>query len=141
MIPFTLAAVFYDFAGGKIPNRLILAGIGCAVCYGLYFAGFRQLPQMLAGMAIPIVFLFVLFRIGAMGGGDLKLLSFLGALFGFHILEVILYAFIFGAGQSLIQLLLNHPFFQRFHMKKAHTIHFSLSIFVAAFYVAFFLHP
>ncbi len=138
MIPFTLAAVFYDFAGGRIPNRLIVTGTGIAAFYMLYTVGVSWLPRLAVGILCPIVLLFVLFHIHAVGGGDIKLLSFVGSLLGFHILEVIFYSFIFGACQSLIRLLLNHPFFQRFHITKKHTIHFSLSIFLAAVYVAVF---
>lgn len=138
MVPFTLAAVFYDFAGEKIPNRLIFFGMSVSVFYALCTVGIQWMPELAAGMIIPVVLLFALFHMHAIGGGDIKLLSFLGSLFGFRILEVIFYAFIFGAGQSLIRLLLNHPFFQRFHITKKHTIHFALSIFIAAVYVAVF---
>ncbi len=138
MIPFALAAVFYDFADGRIPNRLLAAGTVVGAGYMLYTVGLQFIFQMVAGAVIPFVLLFALFHIGALGGGDVKLLSFLGSLFGLRILEVIFCAFVFGACQSLIRLLLNHPFFQKFHIKKKHTIHFALSIFLAAVYVAFF---
>ncbi len=138
MIPFALAAVFYDFAGGRIPNRLIVFATAVGSCYMLYAVGIQYFIQMIAGMAIPILLLFALFYIHAVGGGDIKLLSFLGCLFGFRILEVIFYAFIFGACQSVIRLILNHPFFQKLQIKKRNTIHFALSIFLAAVYVAFY---
>lgn len=136
MIPFALAAVFYDFASGKIPNRLIGIGLAVSVFYMMHIEGISYIAELVIGMMIPIVLLFALFHIRALGGGDLKLLSLLGTFFGFGIIEVILYAFVFGACQSLIRLLLNHPFFQRFHIEKGHTIHFSFAIFLAAFYVA-----
>lgn len=136
MIPFALAAVFCDFARGKIPNRLIGIGFIVSVGYMLSTMGLHYFLEMTAGVAIPVILLFALFHIRALGGGDLKLLSLLGSFFGFRITEVILYAFIFGACQSLIRLLLNHPFFQRFHITRKHTIHFALAIFLAAVYVA-----
>lgn len=136
MVPFALAAVFYDFAGGKIPNRLIGIGLLAAVSYMLGTRGVLYMFELAAGMAIPIVLLFALFHMRALGGGDLKLLSFLGCFFGLRIIEVIIYAFLFGACQSLVRLLLNHPFFQRFHITRKHTIHFALAIFLAAFYVS-----
>lgn len=135
MIPFALAAVFYDFAGGKIPNRLLGIGLLASFGYMLGTRGVWYMFEMAAGMVIPIVLLFALFHMHALGGGDLKLLSFLGSFFGFQITEVIVYAFLFGACQSLIRLLLNHPFFQRFHITKKRTIHFALAIFLAAVYV------
>lgn len=135
MIPFSLAAVFYDFAGGKIPNRLISMGLLVSMGYTLHAGEVRCLFEMIAGMAIPIILLYALFYMHALGGGDLKLLSLLGSFFGFRIIEVILYAFLFGACQSLVRLLLNLPFFQRFQITKKHTIHFALSIFLAAVYV------
>lgn len=136
MIPFALAAVVYDFAGGRIPNRLIGMGLVVSVGYMLGTRGVHYGFELAAGIAIPIIFLFALFHMRALGGGDLKLLSLLGSFFGFRIIEVIIYAFIFGACQSLIRLLLNHPFFQRFNITKKHTIHFALAVFLAALYVA-----
>ena len=135
MILIALAAVFYDFAGGKIPNRLIGIGLLVSIGYMLGTRGVQYIFEMAVGMAIPVVLLFALFHIRALGGGDLKLLSLMGSFFGFRIIKVIVYAFLFGACQSLIRLLLNLPFFQRFHITKKRTIHFALAIFLAAFYV------
>ncbi len=129
-----MAVVYYDFAGGKIPNRMIGVGYAIAISYTLSTSGIRCIPEMTIGAMLPLISLFALFHIHALGGGDLKLLSVLGVLFGVRIAGLIVDAFIIGACQSLIRLMLNHPFFQRFHMQKGHTIHFSLAVFLAALY-------
>ena len=129
-----MAVVYCDFARGKIPNRLIGMGYAVAISYMLSTSGVRGIPEMTIGALLPLLSLFALFHMRALGGGDLKLLSVLGVLFGVRIAGLIADAFIIGACQSLIRLLLNHPFFQRFHIYKGHTIHFSLAIFLAALY-------
>lgn len=71
-----LAAAVYDLREGRIPNRLILAGVllgmlRIAVCRMAF-------PPYLIGILIPILFLFPFFSIGALGAGDIKLISMIG---------------------------------------------------------------
>ena len=71
-----LAAAVYDLREGRIPNRLILAGVflgmlRIAVCRMAF-------PPYLIGILIPILFLFPFFSIGTLGAGDIKLISMIG---------------------------------------------------------------
>ena len=106
---FTAVAAFCDFRTGHIPNRLIVAGLAVALVLQLgvrvFFARapengtLAELGAGLLNIGLGIVVCslvpFVLYRLDAIGGGDVKLLLVLGAFLGPMIgLEVELYSFI-----------------------------------------------
>jgi prepilin peptidase CpaA len=106
---FTGVAAFCDFRTGHIPNRLIVTGLVLALLLQL---GVRVLlaraPDATAmselgagllnaglGVVVCSIVPFVLYRLDAIGGGDVKLLMALGAFAGPLIgLEIELYSFI-----------------------------------------------
>ena len=75
-------ATFTDLRSRRIPNWLVLpflaAGIGVSVC--LY--GWHGLTQSLAGFAIGAAVFGLLFFLGGMGMGDVKLCAAIGAWIG-----------------------------------------------------------
>lgn len=83
-----LAAVRSDIKKEKISNRLILfglaAGIGLHLC--VPYAG--TWLDTAAGMGLPFVICWLLFRIRALGAGDIKLFMLIGCLNGFRITGV-----------------------------------------------------
>ncbi|MBR6221930.1 MAG: prepilin peptidase [Lachnospiraceae bacterium] len=131
-------AVFFDFATGKIPNRLIAGGVAASVAYTLFAMGPPGMIKLLLGMIIPLLTLGLLFKLHAMGGGDIKLFMFLGSAFGTDILKVIFCSFIFGAGQALIRLILNNQFFidKKIVKEKSNKIHFALAIFFSTLFLS-----
>jgi prepilin peptidase CpaA len=97
-----LLAAVLDARTGRIPNPLTLG----ALALGLVLAGLRGWPLgLIHGAAGVLACAFVpllLFRRGAMGGGDVKLLAALGALLGIDGgLEVQTLAFLFGAAHGI----------------------------------------
>jgi prepilin peptidase CpaA len=106
---FTAVAAFCDFRTGHIPNRLIVTGLVVALvlqlCVRVLLA---RSPDTGAGAALGAALLnvvlgivvcsivpFVLYRLEAIGGGDVKLLMVLGAFAGPLLgLEIELYSFI-----------------------------------------------
>ncbi len=75
-------AVWADLKRGRIPNWLILAGLVSGWLLQR-LAGFPNgIPDVLWGMLLPILLGWVLFRIRAIGAGDLKLLSVIGCFHG-----------------------------------------------------------
>jgi prepilin peptidase CpaA len=110
LLLFTALAAYADLRTGEIPNRLIAIGLLLAlpIQSGMhYFAtpntgpgealstavGYYGFGLILCGLA-PLV----LFYLGSMGGGDVKLLAMVGAFVGpFMGLEIEVYAFVFMA--------------------------------------------
>jgi prepilin peptidase CpaA len=79
-------AAFCDWRRGEIPNwltlpLLVLAPLSYGVAFGIEYA-LHSLAAGLLGGLVP----YLLFRRGAMGGGDVKLFGALGALMGFDLL-------------------------------------------------------
>lgn len=98
----TGVAAVWDLRTGLIPNRLVLAG--ALVAWGMtcllgYSHGLTSmvhgLVAMVAGALLVSLVPVVLYRLGGLGGGDVKLLAVLGATLGPYLgLEAELYAFV-----------------------------------------------
>ena len=112
LLVLTALTGFVDYRTGHIPNRLVAIGalIGLVLHFAVHFALIRQPGQALAGLlggaaanivvgvlgcsAVPLL----LYRVSAMGGGDVKLLANLGVWAGPILgLQVELYAFVLAA--------------------------------------------
>jgi len=112
LLLFTALTGFVDYRSGHIPNRLVAVGalIGLVAHFWVHFALIRQPGQpssellqaavvnVVVGVvgcaAVPLL----LFRVNAMGGGDVKLLACLGVWAGPILgLQVELYAFVLAA--------------------------------------------
>jgi len=79
-------AAFCDWRRGEIPNWLTLPALLLAPwSYGLAFGIEYALHSLAAGFLGGLV-PYLLFRRGAMGGGDVKLFGALGAVMGFDLL-------------------------------------------------------
>ncbi len=78
-------AAVCDWRRGEIPNWLTLPPlVGAPIGYGLAVDA-SHVMSSLAGGALSGLVPYLLFRTGAMGGGDVKLLSALGAVTGFNL--------------------------------------------------------
>lgn len=99
-IALTAVAAAWDLRTGKIPNRLLLLGlvgaIGAALANALASGDvLRTLLGMVVGVVLVSLVPALLYRVGGLGGGDLKLLALLGASLGPYLgLEAELYAFV-----------------------------------------------
>jgi len=112
LLSFTALAGFVDYRTGQIPNPLVAlgAGIGLIWHFAVHLAVVREAGQPLSELlaaasvnvgvgvlgcaAVPLL----LFRVGAMGGGDVKLLASVGIWAGPILgLQVELYAFVLAA--------------------------------------------
>ena len=73
-----------------------------------------ELLLYLPGMVTPILLFYPIFKIGGIGGGDIKLFSLLGIYLAFwQLIYSILLTFIISAILSLIKMVLNHNFKER----------------------------
>lgn len=99
-------AAWFDWRTGEIPNWLTLGALGAGLLGHAIAGGLRggwseagkSLLFSLAGMGVCAFVPFLLFRSGAIGGGDVKLLAALGALLRPMVgIEAELYSFIVAA--------------------------------------------
>ena len=105
-------AVYYDIRYFRIPNELI--GIGMLT--GIVYRVMNQTAvcsDILLGMLIPVVVLFLLFYLHMLGAGDIKLLSMAGIFLGTSVFTVIWESFVIAAVISLVQLIIQKKFRNR----------------------------
>lgn len=76
---FLLAAFFTDIKTMKIPNKISLSFILSGLAVQLGTSGLEGLWFGLKGFAAGFGIMFLLYRVGAVGGGDVKLFGGIGA--------------------------------------------------------------
>ena len=81
-------AVAMDFREGKIRNRLIASGLIWGFALRVMGEGGAGIVHFLVNISIPVILLFLLFQMRALGAGDIKLFSVAG---GFLSMEQLLY--------------------------------------------------
>lgn len=92
-------AVVTDMDCHKIRNKTVLAGLLGGMILNLISLNMKS---SLVGAVVPLA-LFLLFAIGYMGAGDVKLFCAIGAVTGFpSIVKVVLYSFVFCGAYILI---------------------------------------
>jgi prepilin peptidase CpaA len=82
LLAITFVAAFTDVRTGLIPNWLTLPTLALAPLVQLALGGTHALAMSIIGCVVCGLVPLCLFRAGAMGGGDVKLLSGIGALAG-----------------------------------------------------------
>lgn len=91
-------AAVTDKKTGTIPNALCFSGLGLGLLLGLIGAGPSGLLGAFAGAFAAGLVPLILFRMDAMGGGDVKLFFSLGSLLGIGAaLEIEMLSFVIGA--------------------------------------------
>jgi prepilin peptidase CpaA len=114
IVPLTASAALTDLRTGLIPNRLVLLGLiaGCLARAAAFAAQRGEAPPPAGALLSSVVGVcicgaapYVLFRLGAMGGGDVKLLGAVGAGVGPALgIRIELFAFILAALYVLARL-------------------------------------
>ena len=103
---FTIVAAIMDIRFQKISNRLIVIGLGVGLIRRILLEGGAGLFAGLIQIILPVIFLYLLFLIGALGAGDIKLFSLIGVFVNFKELATcVKVAFVIGAIWSLMKLL------------------------------------
>lgn len=115
LVPLTAAAAFSDLRTGLIPNRLVVLGLAAGSCvrWGAHAfpcaaAPLSELAKTVASSALGAGLCglgpYLLFRLGAMGGGDVKLLAAVGAGAGPVLgIRIELWSFILAALYALVR--------------------------------------
>jgi len=75
-------AAAWDIRKGIIPDWLTLTLLAAAMVYATLTGGFAGFLSSLGGAAVLGIVPFILFMKNAMGGGDVKLLAAMGAIYG-----------------------------------------------------------
>ena len=96
------AAAWCDVTSRRIPNQLILAGLAAAVALRAPL-GWEACLRGLEGFAVALGVAVGLYALGAVGGGDAKLLAVVGALVGLEPLPgTLAYIVLLGAGMAIV---------------------------------------
>lgn len=140
-----------DIKQRRISNRLILTGLCIAVVRRCIQKGMIGIVEVLFLSSFPVIVLYLLFLIGVLGAGDIKLFSLIGSFLNFkQLVMCMVYAFVTAAIFSLGKLLLHGNFKTGLHNgmmylfrlskgekeayqsedKKEHTICFSIPVLI-----------
>ena len=119
-----------DFRERRISNRLIALGLVSGLILRVIGEGSIGIVHFIVNISIPVILLFLLFQLRALGAGDIKLFSVVG---GFvmiqQLLAVIVAAFFAGAVIGLGKLAYRRLCTKEKHGTKT-LIHFSLAILI-----------
>ena len=108
------AAVITDMKEGRISNRLICLGIVTGFFVQIWESGYRGLILSVLQIFFPVIILFLLFLMHALGAGDIKLFSVIGSIWNLKVLcYCMLFSFVTGAIISLVKLLYQKNLFAR----------------------------
>lgn len=125
-------AVVTDFREMRISNRLIASGFIWGFALRIMGEGGAGAVHFLVNISIPVILLFLLFQLRALGAGDIKLLSVAGGFLttrqlGYLIAASFLAAAMIGTGKLVCQ----RTILRRREGKTL--IHFSLAILIGYF--------
>lgn len=107
-----LMAVGMDFWSMRISNRLILIGLAVSLVLRVHEEGIVGLLTWIILVSFPVILLYLLFLVRALGAGDIKLFSLIGGFL--HIKELmwcISFSFLYAAIFSFIKMIYYGTFF------------------------------
>ena len=130
MIPLLIRAVYTDVKTGKIENKLILMGLIMGVLLKYVTGGVTGVLEGLKMAFFITAALFLLFIIGGMGAGDIKLITVLSVIFPEQCVAVVVAAFII-AGIMVVGRMIHRAIRGKRVYIPGETIHFSIPIFLA----------
>ena len=73
-----IVAVVQDFRNMRISNRLIIVGFIASLAFGIILGGMPRVVQILLNISFPVIMLYLLYLLGVLGAGDIKLFSVIG---------------------------------------------------------------
>ncbi len=101
-----ITAVAMDVRKGRISNRLICLGTISGILIRIWESGIEGLILSVIQIFIPVIVLFLLFLMRALGAGDIKLFSLIGSIWNLKVLcSCMFFSFLAGAVMSLAKLL------------------------------------
>lgn len=131
LLGFLFCAVYTDMTQTRIRNRLIALGLFLGFFFRLWKEGSMGVFTYMLNIFIPVILLFLLFQMHALGAGDIKLFSMLGAFMSTEqLLKLMVLAFCVGALLGICKIVYQF-IFQRLELGKLTQIHFSPAILIA----------
>lgn len=116
-----LPASLFDLSRYRIPNAFLVAGLLISLIRRLELQGLNSVWPWLAGMIIPLILYFILFRLRMFGASDGKFLAVVGSYVGFPgVFFVLFYSLVIGAFLSVIKMIYFHSFILRLSRLKAY---------------------
>lgn len=95
-----------DIQSFRVSNRLIASGLLLGLFSQILECGMRGIGVFLLNVSIPVILLYLLFLIRALGAGDIKLFSMIGGIWGLQVLcTTIAASFLVAAVLSLCKVL------------------------------------
>jgi Flp pilus assembly protein protease CpaA len=105
-----IAACWTDFRRMQIPNRLTISFMGAGMLYQGLFHGIQGLGWAVGGMLCGLIPLYIMHRLGGIGGGDVKWFAAFGAWAGpSPTFGLLLLSILFGGGIACSLLVLRVP--------------------------------
>ncbi len=103
-----IVAVVQDYRSMKISNRLILLGLVLSLVFGIILGRTSGFLYILGNIFFPVIVLYLLYLLGVLGAGDIKLFSVIGAFTDFKTLtQCMIASFFAGAGIAVVKLIAN----------------------------------
>lgn len=97
LLMIVVLAVVTDFREGRISNRLIALGLFTGLIFHILGEGSIGIVHFLVNISIPVILLFLLFQLRALGAGDIKLFSVVGGFLELRQLFMVMLAAFFVA--------------------------------------------
>ncbi|MBR6228296.1 MAG: prepilin peptidase [Eubacterium sp.] len=110
-----LPASLFDLSRYRIPNAVSVAGLIISLIRHLELQGLNGVSPWLAGMIVPLLLFFFLFRWRFFGASDGKILAVAGSYVGVPgVFFVLFFSLLAGAFLSIIKMVINHNVGERF---------------------------
>lgn len=113
LLTIVVIAIVQDLCYMKISNWLIVIGLSIGMTSRIERAGWRSFVPGMWNILIPVLLLYLLFRMRVLGAGDIKLFSVIGSFLSLEqLMKCIIYSFLIGATISVVLLLANKNFWK-----------------------------
>ena len=111
VVALLLICLLSDVKSRRIPNWATLPGIALGLMLNLVLGGWPGLRMSAIGAGVGFGALFLLFMLGWMGGGDVKLMAAIGALKGYpFVVSALVYSILVGGFIGIAVLVWNRRF-------------------------------
>lgn len=124
-----------DIRSTKISNRLIVCGYLLGLVIRIMGNGWRGAIDFLFCISLPVILLYLLFLMRALGAGDIKLFSVAGGFLTMKELVLLVFVSILVGAMISIAKLVYLKFRGRLNLREKHFIHFSIPILLGYLYV------